>query len=240
MKRKKMRDAIAMIELIFAIVIIGIVLMSTPMLVQTASNSGYVALQQEGIAAAASELGIIMTQGWDDNGDENGTTESPILKTLGDTQLEENGNTGIRSGTPDSSFRKYITSTGGRKNATASGSFATDGDYDDIDDFHNHTSTLHSESAAEASFGDYVDNSISMNTQVSYVKDTPTSGDYHTSGTISLDDPFTTTAPNATSNIKAISITLTSTSGIDELNKTIILNAFSCNIGTYDLEERNF
>jgi len=240
MKRKKMRDAIAMIELIFAIVIIGIVLMSTPMLVQTASRSGYVALQQEGIAAAASELGIIMTQGWDDNGDENGTTDSPILKTLGDTQLEENGNTGIRSGTPDSSFRKYITSTGGRKDATLAGNFATDGDYDDIDDFHNHTSILHSESGAEASFGDYVDNSISMNTQVSYVKDTPTSGDYNTSETISLDDPFSTAAPNATSNIKAIRITLTSTSGIEELNKTIVLNAFSCNIGTYDLEERNF
>ncbi len=240
MKRKKMRDAIAMIELIFTIVVIGIVLMSTPMLVQTASRSGYVALQQEAIAAAASELGIIMTQGWDDNADENGTTESPILKTLGDTQLEENGNTGIRSGTPDSSFRKYITSTGGRKDATLAGNFTSDGDYDDIDDFHNHTTTLYSASAAEADFGDYVDNSILMNTQVSYVKDTPTSGNYNTSATISLDDPFTTAAPNATSNIKAIRIILTSTSGVEEMNKTIALNAFSCNIGTYDLEERNF
>ena len=40
-KIKKMRPAIAMIELIFAIVIMGIVLMSAPRLISTAAKSGY-------------------------------------------------------------------------------------------------------------------------------------------------------------------------------------------------------
>ena len=41
-----------------------------------------------------------------------------------------------------------------------------------------------------------------------------------------------------TSNIKHIQVTLTSTSNVDELNKSIVLHAFSCNIGSYTLEER--
>ncbi len=44
------RPAIAMIELIFAIVIIGIVLMSVPQLISTAAKSGYVTIQQEAIS----------------------------------------------------------------------------------------------------------------------------------------------------------------------------------------------
>jgi len=43
---KKRRPASAMIELVFAIVIIGIVLLSTPMLIQQSINSGYVALHK--------------------------------------------------------------------------------------------------------------------------------------------------------------------------------------------------
>jgi len=37
---------------------------------------------------------------------------------------------------------------------------------------------------------------------------------------------------NTISNIKFITLNLTSNSGVDELNKSIILKAFSCNIGT--------
>jgi len=44
------RKAIAMIELIFAIVVMGIVMLSAPMLVNKATQSSYVALQQESIA----------------------------------------------------------------------------------------------------------------------------------------------------------------------------------------------
>ena len=62
-----MRKAIAMIELIFAIVIMGIILMSAPMLISNASQSGYVAMQQEGINEAATQVNMIMGHYWDEN-----------------------------------------------------------------------------------------------------------------------------------------------------------------------------
>ena len=67
MYKKTLRPAIAMIELIFALVIMAIVLMSAPMLISTATKSGYVAIQQEAINAAASQVNMIMGYHWDEN-----------------------------------------------------------------------------------------------------------------------------------------------------------------------------
>ena len=83
-----MRKGIAMIELIFAIVIMGIVLLSAPTLISTATQSGLVAVQQEAIAASSSEIGMILTRDWDEAGTDE-TTESPILiVNNGDAELE--------------------------------------------------------------------------------------------------------------------------------------------------------
>ena len=62
----KNRKAIAMIELIFAIVIVGIALLSVPNLIYRATESGYTAMQQEAIAAAASDISLILTKRWDE------------------------------------------------------------------------------------------------------------------------------------------------------------------------------
>ena len=69
-----------MIELIFAIVIMAIALMSAPMLIRTSTQSSMVALQQESIAAAVSQMGMIMTAEWDHR-DTNGTAGEPVLTT---------------------------------------------------------------------------------------------------------------------------------------------------------------
>ncbi len=61
------RPAIAMIELIFAIVIMGIVLMSAPMLISVATKSGYVAILQEAIHEASSQVNMIAGYHWDEN-----------------------------------------------------------------------------------------------------------------------------------------------------------------------------
>jgi len=55
----KSRKAIAMIELIFAIVVIGIALLSVPNLIYTATESGYTSLQQEAIASASSKPSLL-------------------------------------------------------------------------------------------------------------------------------------------------------------------------------------
>ncbi len=233
------RPAIAMIELIFAIVIMGIVLMSAPMLMSTAAKSGYAAIQQEGINEAASQVNMIMGYNWDKN-DANEDYLPPILGvSSGDSDLDKITTTGRRLGTPNESYRAFIRSDGQDDlNASALGSAdGSDTVEDDIDDFDGDTSLQEIE---DAGLVDYVEDNttIRINTTVRYIDDSTTTG-----STITFDPDFTSagsTASTASTNIKRITVTLTSVGAPAELTKEIILHAFSCNIGGYKLEEKDF
>lgn len=238
-KTKVLRPAIAMLELIFAIVIMGIILMSAPQLISTAVKSGYVAIQQEAINEAASQVNMIMGYQWD----ESNTNEDyipPILITGGDSELNEVNitavPTGRRLGTPPESYRAFVRSDGLRFSASAPlglGTDAGDTEEDDIDDFTGIDTSL--VLVPEATLvGNYVETTtVKIAREVAYSSD---SANYNQS-TITY-DPFT--ASGGSSNIKSISVTLTSTSGEEELEKEITLRGFSCNIGGYKLEERTF
>ena len=237
MIRNKMRNAIAMIELIFAIVIMGIVLLSAPTLISTASQSGLVAVQQEAIAASASEIGMILTRDWDEAGTDE-TTESPILiVNNGDAELEmvlapDGNSSGRRAGTPETSSRKSFSSISNvERNATLAGAFETEGDDDDIDDFDTDTITL---TGTKYALGDLADVSININTVVTYISDTPSAGTYN-SETLTLNNPFDNNV-TGTSNIKSITAQTSSTN----LDTSIRLQAFGCNIGTYTIKTRSF
>ncbi len=241
-RRIPMRNAIAMIELIFAIVVMGIVLMSAPMLVSVATKSGYVALQQEAIAAASSEIGLILTRHWDE-GDTDFNKTAPILVTSGgDVDLNENGTTGRRAGTPPTSRRTFVTSVGGR--IPASTNFTTEGDFDDVDDYDGHISRLHiyNSENTTAKTGDYVDANITIVSTVTYLEDNSSNGVSYKSGgpLLTYNNPFARVATTVPTNIKQVHIRLTTTNTAAELDKTIEMNAFTCNIGTYELKERNF
>lgn len=237
------RPAIAMIELIFAIVIMGIVLMSAPMLISTATKSTFVGMQQESIATAASEMGMILTRHWDEgNTDTNDT--APILTTAGDSGLNANGTTGRRAGTPTIlSHRSFFLAGGGTRAATSVANFKAEGDFDDIDDFHLTTSELstYNGDLANATIGDFIDKNITIGTTVSYIEDNTTNGAtyFGSSSIITFNNPFNRISAS-TSNIKWINVNLTTNNTAAELDKNIILNAFSCNIGTYELNERSF
>lgn len=235
------RAAIAMIELIFAIVIMGIVLMSAPMLISQAAQAGLVSVQQEAIVAGASELGMILTRHWDEQ-DTNESLYSPVLNTAENiAALKEatdtDGNlTGRRVGTPTLSNRSFLTSDATR--LVASTDFTAEGDFDDIDDFNNNVTTLNvvDGTTTTTQVGDYIDTSLNVATSVTYIS-APNIG--YNAETVSFNDPFATTA-GGTSNIKAIVTNTTSGSHDAELGTDITLRAFSCNIGTYELKRRNF
>ena len=231
MYRETLRPAIAMLELIFAIVIMGIVMMSAPMLISTATKSSYVAIQQEGVNEAASRVNMIMGHSWDEN-DTNSSYIPPILHTASDlaSGLGKFGTTGRRIGIPLQSQRTYFVSDSNSTELNAS-ALGVDG-ADDIDDF---TGTINL-TTVDAATIDYVEKiTININTAVAYTTDNVIGG--YSQSTITY-VPFT---PSATStNIKSITVTLTSTSVADELKKTIVLRAFSCNIGGYEFEERVF
>ncbi len=230
---QKLRPAIAMIELIFAIVVIGIVLMSAPLLIQTSVKSGYVAVQQEAINEAATRMNMIMSYPWDEN-DADPLYNAPILHvTNGAPDLNEIGSTGKRKGMPPLSSRSFIRSDG-TGTLFASSTLGSDGgDSDDIDDFIGDINLT----LVETAKSDYIEKeSININTAVVYASDTVGGYDQN-------DITYNPFGAGATStNIKAITVTLTSdvTKSSEEMNKTITLQAFSCNIGSYELVYRDF
>ncbi|WP_373033501.1 type II secretion system protein [Sulfurovum sp.] len=239
MKSKTLRPAIAMLELIFALVIMGIVLMSAPMLISTASQSTNVALQQEGINEAASRVHMIMGYAWDENNVDT-NYRPPILNvTNGDSAFAKVGTTERRVGIPSESQRTFIRSdTNTTSNLNASPLQSDAGDTDDIDDFIGNISLSLIAETTDDNDLDYVEKTtVNINTDINYSRDSVTGGYNQTAITYV---PFSSDTP--TTNIKDITVTLTSTdtANADVLEKTIVLRAFSCNIGGYTFEERGF
>ena len=230
---KIVRPAIAMIELIFAIVIMGIVMLSAPTLVSVATKSTTVVLQQEGINETAARINMILTYDWDDNNIKYCYGSASILHTTnGDPELKaKNGNfrIGVASTTAPVSTHTF-NCMGAEYDATA---IATEGGiFDDIDDF-NGDSTIEviaGLGAGEDTGVDYIEQeTVKITTTVLYGNDNAT----YSNKTIQDIDPFSA-ASSGTTNIKTISTRLTSDStAAKELQKSITLRAFSCNLGSY-------
>jgi type II secretory pathway pseudopilin PulG len=232
-----LRPAIAMIELIFAIVIMAIVLLSAPQLIRTSTQSGYVAIQQEAINEAAAQVNLVLGYNWDEGNTDEIFLPSILKVTNGDPNLNEVGTTGRRAGTPTQSYRSFYRADGNDTNASPIGSDG--GDMDDMDDFNGANTLIEIENASS----DYIEtDTINIATTVRYGSDRPVTGTgpYNTLGgdtEISYSPNFNIAA-TPTTNIKFITVRLTSTSPLNELDKNITFNAFSANIGGYELEER--
>ena len=240
MSKKTLRPAIAMIELIFALVIMGIVLMTAPMLVNTAAKSAYVSVQQENINEAASRLNMIMGYPWDEGNVENNTFNT-ILKTDSTvSDLDEENRTinittveGYRVGTPIESLRNF--NVPGNPSGMPASALVVDGK-DDIDDF---AGTIGLELNGTGTGADYIEDNVAITTTIAYIEDDTNEVNYN-HPSIRFDPDFDNPVTPGTRNIKSITATLTSVAGSpDELNKTIILRAFSCNIGGYELVEKD-
>ena len=214
MKTILLRPAMAMLELIFALVIIGITLMSAPAIVSQSVQGSNIALQQEAIAATATQIGLIQTYYWD----ENGSDALIDITAAEETNLRAKG------------FKRIIAASVQRTPANALTSENNDlhiikgvpGIYfpDDIDDFNSKPNVLKlykdEENTTQQNEGKYLDKAIIMTNTVKYVDD-------------DLNDV------TKASDIKLIQVRLTNSTGgrPRELEKDIRLTAFSCNIGTY-------
>ena len=235
---RKTRKAIAMIELIIAIVIMGITLLSAPMLIGTATRTGNVALQQEAINEASSRVNMVLTYDWDENNAKATCrpSYSVLTVTAGDPALGNTGNN-RRSGVPANSNSHRFNCNG---NTLAATTIGREGNVnDDIDDFSN---TTLSNIPLGSGGTDYIEqNTVNIATQVTYVSDTPRNKDGYSARRINYNfSPTDSVTGMDTTNIKRISVTLTSNSGAEELKKRITMHAFSCNIGSYQYFRRIF
>lgn len=229
LKKTAFRPAIAMIELIFAIVIIGISLLSAPLIIGQSVQSINTNLQQESIAAAASQISLILTYPWDE-GTTSNVAGNGILRVVAGAPV-------LSVASRDTNFtRQYNALASGFEDASTLLGFDPDdiGSMDDIDDFNGQSYTLTLYSSEDVSIsdneGDYIDNTIIMRNQVVYGADV--TSDY-TTQPVRLNNPFRQS--NDSTDIKIITVNLTSASGVSEHGKQINLSAFTCNIGGSNL-----
>ena len=235
-----------MIELIFAIVIMAIAMMSAPMLISTASKSSSVAMQQESIAAAVSQMNMILSSQWD-HFDTNQTVGQPVLTTASTILTACTGGEnypvgvtaeGVGGGRycikPDSS----VTSSSASSTALAAEGYAGEVfGFNDLDDYNGQSFTItvyNSENYTTAK-GDYIDKDINITSSVYYLDDTPRSN-ANLAGTFAETTNFSNPFRNkigTTSNIKMLSVQLSSSNVANEVgDKQINLSAFMCNIGS--------
>jgi len=233
--KRRFKRGIAMIELIFAIVIMGIALLSAPMLIQQSIASSNVALQQESIAAIASHMGVVLSKHWDEGDTNLSSGVAPVITLINPVVGSPFNLAGIDMNTTNVSGR---TSSVSGNAISASAILGQDnGDFDDVDDYNGvpiNIATFNAETSTVGGLGNYVDGNITINTRVSYADDRPTGA----LGAVvnANNNIFSNNNIANESNIKYIEATLTSNSGVAELNKTITLRAFSCNLGTYTLK----
>ena len=254
MTQKGFKRGVAMIELIFALVIIAIVLLSSPMLIKQSMSSSFVALQQEAIAATASQVSMLLSKPWDEedtNSDApiislNNPNNSPFNNSFNGIRDSSNTRTSKRGGVPvpPSAIGKDVNET--EANATLS--------FDDIDDYNGFNMGIsvfvNNSNVAEttsADIGDYVDVNLSISNSITFANDAPNgainwvvdaNGKVDAGNTIFTNQTLPPTGGLPTeSQIKFVKVNLTSDNPSDtsELNKSITLNAFSCNLGSYSV-----
>ena len=207
-----MRHAMSMIELVFAIVIMGIAVMSLPLILTQVQNNNAFAMQQEAILAAKAKIGEILTYEWDDKSfDSNGSFVLDVTGGSGDLN-RTNGQ--LRKG--------HINAEGRRKffpNTTNATVVATSG-ANDIDRFSGVATTI-AASLEGAGTLDYVF-TLTLTPTITYANDAPTATYINTPLNTFTFNPANT---GTITNIKTISVLV---SGAD---RNITLRTFLCNIG---------
>jgi len=221
-----MRSGASMIELVVAIVVMGIVVTSLPIIVlQTQSNLNY-AMQQEVITATKTKVGYILAYDWDVNSYDSSSGYTRALNTEGiATANDAFDNIGTvpprRVGHIEGDRRQRLSANKptentnfGNKN-TPHSSLSTG--YPDIDDFDGDSTITTIRSA------DYDKVfKISQTATVEYISDSLTSGKYNDT-TITFS--FNTVTAEGITNIKMIKV-----SSIGE-NINIVLHAYASNLG---------
>lgn len=126
-KRKLNRLAFTLIEVLFAIMIMGITMVSVPVIMNSNAKGFDATIIQEAIFAASAELNQVLALSWDENSIENNNTTATRVINPGDC----NNDTKLRPGHINQPLHRRCLDN----NATTPSGLGSDGgDLDDIDD----------------------------------------------------------------------------------------------------------
>lgn len=229
-----MRKAISMIELVIAIVVMGIVMATIPMFLLQGEQSDELAIQQEAILMAQSTLNLVLTNEWDHNTYNPTLFHSAVLDVAnGDPELNRVGATTRRVGHVNQNRRRKFFPDSQllpTRSATNIGKEGAETLFtaNDIDDFHGETTTV------QRALGTMQNRLLefSIATNVLYVSDRATYLD-----SVLNDFDFNTVPANARTNIKMIQVNV---QGLERLDTNITLRAYASNVGESQILWRDF
>ncbi len=145
----KFKLAFTMIELIFAIVIIGISMLSLPMIAQVSSTNIEKNLVQEAILIASTDMTKVISGKWDENSRQDSENHENIIYT---SHAEASANPLKRIGNINIGFDNN-TSLRPTSLGTESGESSTDDStFDDVDDYHNFETNATTESSDDKGY----------------------------------------------------------------------------------------
>ncbi len=224
------RHAFTMLELVFAIVIIGIAVLALPTVLLTGASSQEQTLKEEGIMLTTTKISQILTFPWDASSSPSGAlimSTSQVLNTAGDTDLNRNGISDFRIGHFQDELRRRMSPESTPRAAGAIGGV------NNIGRFNGETVTVGAGGSKAAGYKkEYQTTSL-----VSYVAD---AADYNTATNTNLSFNFTTADPGTTTNIKMVQV---STSEMDPAGAwipIIQMTSYSANIGEAEFFRRRY
>jgi len=215
-----MRKAASMLELVIAIVVMGIAVMTLPILLLKTQNNNEYTLQQEIILAARTKMGDTLTYRWDEHSLIN--DKIFVLMTDGDSDLNISSPGSIRRiGHVLASKRRKFSND--LNSSTPVANLGPDGgDLDDIDDFDGKTDTL--EIGSQVTSLDYHYTDFNLTTAVVYISDDANYSNQN------LNFTFDTNASASTSSIKMLTLKVKGPNNIP-----FTIRSYSCNIGENEL-----
>ena len=216
-----MKKAMSMIELVFAIVIMGIAVMSLPLILTQVQNSNSFALRQEAILSLKTKLSYILSYQWDQRTYDTTADIERVLAIPASTSTDFNDTSVRRKGHVLADGRRRLWND--LRQPSAIGLEASDTNIpNDIDDFDGK-----SEAKTITALDDFIFD-LNLSTSVNYIKDAlqGANNSYTTSNSITFIFNPDNNTTNST-NIKMIKVTATA-NGIDN---PISMYAFSSNIG---------
>ncbi|MCD8477910.1 MAG: hypothetical protein LRY68_08460 [Sulfurospirillum sp.] len=225
-----MRLAMSMIELVISIVVMGIVVMSLPLILTQVQNNNAFALQQESILAAQTTAGSISTYAWDKDSFD---ATNPKLNRLfvldvpaGDDDFNRsNGTTQRRGHIGEDGRRKFhsvITNANNINNANL----------DSVDIFHNKDTDINT-STEDAKTLDYIlDSNLILSSTLHFIGD---DANYNSDTINNFIFDNVGQGQNNPSNIKMIKITA------KDGNKVLFnLYTYTFNIGESIIQSRPY
>lgn len=218
------RRGASLLELVIAIVVMGIAVMALPLMLERVQRNNEFAMQQEGILAARTYIGDILTFPWDENS-YDGDTVAVLDVAGGDNELDRIAGTPRRVGHIESDRRRKLFTA--NTPTTVPGALGQDaGDGDDLDDFDNTVNLVGAGAGDEALVGLDYKFDINMTIATSYVTDTADYSQQNMTGAnafIFVDDSI---VPATSTNIKMLTLNIQG-QGITPFT----LRAYSSNIG---------